>query len=58
MKYKKITDLIRGENTGGTGYPANRRREVRIKAVKKPSTRMKQFGDKGYKPSTGKGVGY
>lgn len=32
-------------NKKGTKYPA-----------KKPA--MKQYGDKGYKPSTGKGVGY
>ena len=25
---------------------------------KNPSSKMKQYGDKGYKPSSGKGVGY
>lgn len=47
------------KDVGGTGYPANRRREVRLEVVKKtPQPRMKQYGDRGYKPSSGKGVGY
>ena len=58
MKYKSITKMIK--DVGGTGYPANRRRrEVRLEVVKKtPQPRMKQYGDRGYKPSSGKGVGY
>lgn len=63
QSFRSVESLLRGGS--GTGYPANRRRSggemkqgrtVRIKAV--PRSGMKQYGDKGYKPSSGKGVGY
>lgn len=49
---------VPGKNYGKPAMVGTALSKAVGKKVKKATPAMRQYGDKGYKPSTGKGVGY